>query len=136
MPLAEGSGGHVALDASLMERFYRALLGNDAATLTGAVAADAVIAIPGNEGAGHDHLRRVLDQLHRGELRTWSDDSFDVLVSPYHGVVLDRWLRTEPDGSELDQHVTVLAAALRDDGTIGLLSIYGYDSAEIARFWR
>jgi hypothetical protein len=75
-----------------------------------------------------------LQLLHRGEFRTWSTDSADVLVSEFHGVVLDRWV-AERGGDELDQHVTVVAADRDQDGRFGILSVYGYDGAAVERFF-
>jgi hypothetical protein len=124
----------MAIDPGNIAKAYGALVSNDPGRLSSVVASDAFIAVPANEGAGLDHLRALLDRVHRHRLRTWGDDSADVLVSDHHALVLDRWL-AQAGGDELDQHVTVLFADRRDDGKFGLVSIYGYDSAAVERFF-
>ena len=70
----------------------------------------------------------LLERLHAGEFRAWSEESADVLVSDHHGVVLDRWV-CKRGAIELDQHITVVAADRDEEGRFGILSLYGYDSS-------
>ena len=110
-----------------VDRLYLAIVGNQPDVAASLVTEDAMVAFPGVSGT----IEEVIKRLHDGaELRTWSDDSADVLTSEWHGVVLDRWLK-----GDLDQHVTFLAAAKAEDGRYGLVSLYGFDNDGIARFF-
>lgn len=117
-----------------VDRLYRAIVGNDADGAAACLRDDAFVGVPGHEGIGSGHLAALLQRLHEGGFRTWSADSADVLVSDHHGVVLDRWVG-DRGTDELDQHVTVVAADRDDAGRFGILSVYGYDSTAIARFF-
>jgi hypothetical protein len=118
--------------ASATERLYHAFLQGDADGLGGCVTVDAFVAAPSNEGSGSAHLTALATKMRTPSFRTWSTDSFDVLASEYHGVVLDRWV---DDARGLDAHITLLAADLQPDGRFGLVSIYGYDPAPISAFF-
>lgn len=102
----------MAIEITAVSDAYVALLREDLAALAEVVADDASIAVPGNDGSGADHLANLMTAANSRGLRTWSDDSADVLASEYHAVVLDRWL-ADGDGG-LDQHMTVLFADRRE----------------------
>lgn len=121
-------------NARSVDRLNRAIVANDAEAAAGCLREDAFIGVPGHEGSGRDHLSMLLQRLHTGEFRAWSAESADVLVSDHHGIVLDRWICTQGP-KELDQHVTVVAADSDDGGRFGILSVYGYDSGAIGRFF-
>lgn len=118
--------------AKAVEQFYVALIAGDAGAVSALVRDDTFIAVPGHEGKGSEHLAALATALARDGFRTWNAESYDVLVSEHHGIVLDRWL-VESRG--LDEHITLLAADLREDGRFGLISIYGYDGPKIAAFF-
>lgn len=110
---------------------YVALIEGDESRLRALVTETTFIAVPGHEGKGTDHLASLAGALTRDGFRTWNAESYDVLVSEHHGIVLDRWL-VESRG--LDEHITILAADL-EDGRFGLISIYGYDAQRVAAFF-
>jgi hypothetical protein len=113
-------------------QFYVALTSGDATAVGALVTDDAFIAVPGHEGKGPAHLGSLASALSRDGFRTWAAESYDVLVSDHHAIVLDRWL-VETRG--LDEHITMLLADRQPDGRFGLISIYGYDGPKIGAFF-
>jgi hypothetical protein len=113
---------------------YQSIVRNDVPSLLETLTEDAFVAIPGHEGSGKAHVESVIGRLHAKALRTWSDQSADVLESTHHSVVLDRWI-ADSDGDGIDEHVTVLLADKQADGRFGLLSIYGYNEANVRRLF-
>jgi hypothetical protein len=54
-------------------------------------------------------LRRQIDELTAGTWRPLRDDSFDIAMSPWHGVIMDRFL-AERRERRLDSHEAVILA--------------------------
>jgi hypothetical protein len=122
----------MAGDADAVKRLYLALIRGDTTAAAQLVTDDAFIGVPGHEGSGPEHFAALAAALQRDGFTTWNAESYDVLVSEHHGIVLDRWL----DKSRgLDEHITMLAAGLQADGRFGLISVYGYDGPKIGAFF-
>ena len=118
--------------AESVEQIYLALIRGDAAAASQFVTDTAFIAVPGHEGSGPGHFASLAAVLKREGFATWNAESYDVLVSEHHGIVLDRWLDKTRG---LDEHITMLAAGLQPDGRFGLVSIYGYNNPNVASFF-
>ena len=126
--------------AALGESFYRAFLAGDEARLGEVVAPEAVWAVRLDTVLSGAHrgprgiasLRRTIDRLTGGTWRPLRDDSFDVVVSPWHAVVVDRFL-AQRDGRELDSHEAIVVA--HEEGRIVRLFHSFHDPDGFARFW-
>ena len=124
----------------LVERFYRAFLAADGEALAGLVAPDAVWIVRldtlisgahrGPEGI--ESLRRRMGELTGGTWRPFREDSFDIATSPWHAVIMDRFL-AERGERTLDSHEAVILAV--EDGRIARLFHYIHDPAAFAAFW-
>jgi ketosteroid isomerase-like protein len=126
--------------AGLGERFYRAFLVADEDALSEVVDEAAVFVVRLDtllSGAhrgpqGIAELRRTIDRLTGGTWRPLRDDSFDVVVSPWHAVIVDRFL-AERDGRRLDSHEAIVVA--HEGGRIVRLFHYLHDPDGFAQFW-
>jgi ketosteroid isomerase-like protein len=126
--------------AALGEEFYRAFLAADARRLAEVVAPEAVwivrldtVLSGGHRGPeGIAELRRTIDRLTDGTWRPLREDSFDVVVSPWHAVIVDRFL-AERDGRRLDSHEAIVVA--HEEGRIVRIFHYLHDPDGFARFW-
>jgi hypothetical protein len=79
-------------------------------------------------------LRRQIDELTAGTWRPLRDDSFDIAMSPWHGVIMDRFL-AERRERRLDSHEAVILAV--EEGRITRLFHYLHDPAAfVAGGWR
>jgi ketosteroid isomerase-like protein len=124
----------------LVERFYRAFLAADSEVLANIIAPEAAWVVQletalsgahrGPEGVAS--LRRRIDELTSGTWRPFRHDSFDIATSPWHGVIMDRFLAQRAD-RRLDSHEAVIAAI--EDGRIVRLFHYLHDPTEFAMFW-
>jgi ketosteroid isomerase-like protein len=124
----------------LVEHFYRAFLAADRETLAALVAAEAAWIVRlytvlsgahrGPEGIAA--LRRQIDELTRGTWRPFREDSFDIATSPWHGVIVDRFL-AERGVRRLDSHEAIVVAV--EDGRITRLFHYLHDPTAFAAFW-
>jgi len=126
--------------SKLGERFYRAFLATDAEGLAAVVAPETVWIVRldtllsgAHRGpAGIAALRTTIDRLTDGTWRPLREDSFDVLSSPWHAMVVDRFL-AERDGRKLDSHEAIVLA--HEDGKIVRIFHYFHDPDAFARFW-
>jgi ketosteroid isomerase-like protein len=121
-------------------RFYRAFLGADREALAALVAPEVAWVLPMESAISGEHvgpdgiaaLRRRIGELTDG---TWSplrSDSFDVAVSEWHAVVMDRYL-AERGARRLDSHEAVVLAM--EDGVVRRIFHYVHDPAAFAAFW-
>jgi ketosteroid isomerase-like protein len=125
---------------ALGEEFYRAFLAADARRLAEVVAPEAAWIVRldtvlsgahrGPEGIAE--LRRTIDRLTGGTWRPLRDDSFDAVASPWHAVIVDRFL-AERDGRRLDSHEAIVVA--HEQGRIVRIFHYFHDPDGFARFW-
>jgi ketosteroid isomerase-like protein len=76
--------------------------------------------------------RELIDELTKGTWRPLREDSFDVTVSAWHGVVLDRYV-AERGNLRLDSHEAMVLAVA--EGRIVRLFHYIHDPAGFAFFW-
>jgi ketosteroid isomerase-like protein len=124
----------------LVEQFYRAFLAADREALATLVAPEAAWIVRldtllsgahrGPEGIAA--LRREIDQLSNGTWRPLREDSFDITTSPWHGVIMDRFL-AERGERRLDSHEAVIVAV--EEGRITRLFHYLHDPAGFEAFW-
>jgi ketosteroid isomerase-like protein len=125
---------------AVAERFYRAFLAGDRDALAEVVAPEAPWVVPLDTALSGAHvgpggvaaLRRRIDELTGGTWRPARSDSFDVAASPWHAVVMDRFL-AERGERRLDSHEAVIAAV--EDGHVTRLFHYLHDPAGFAAFW-
>jgi ketosteroid isomerase-like protein len=104
------------------------------------VAPEAPLVVPGETRlsgvhhgpAGVAAWRRLIGKLSGGTWRPLREDSFDVTVSEWHEVVLDRYL-AERDGRTLDSHEAIVLAV--ENGLIVRLFHYVHDAEGFAAFW-
>lgn len=97
----------------LVEHFYRAFLAADREALAKFVAAEAAPIVrldtpPSGAHRGPDgiaSLRRRIDELTGGTWRPLREDSFDIATSPWHAVIMDRFL-AERGERRLDSTLT------------------------------
>src|SRR5919199_5835362 len=102
---------------NLAEHFYRAFLAADRKALAKVVAPEAAWIVRLDTALSGAHLgpdgiaalRRRIDELTAGTWRPLRDDSFDVAPSPWHGVIMDRFL-AERGSRRLDSHEAIVAA--------------------------
>jgi len=84
----------------LVERFYSAFLAADREVLAEVVAPEAawIVRLDTNLSGAHvgpdgiAALRRQIDELTAGTWRPLRADSFDIAASPWHGVIMDRFV--------------------------------------------
>jgi ketosteroid isomerase-like protein len=126
--------------ADLVERFYTAFVAADRETIAEVVASEAAWIVRLDTVLSGAHvgpdgiasLRCRIDELTAGTWRPLRDDSFDIATSPWHAVIMDRFL-AERGGRRLDSHEAVIVAA--EDGRIARLFHYVHDPAAFAAFW-
>jgi ketosteroid isomerase-like protein len=124
----------------LVERFYAAFLAADREAMAEVVAPEAawfvrLDTVLSGAHVGPDgiaSLRRRIDELTAGTWRPLRDDSFDIATSPWHAVIMDRFL-AERGGRRLDSHEAVIVAV--EDGRIARLFQYLHDPVAFAAFW-
>jgi len=124
----------------LVERFYAAFLAADREAMAEVVAPEAawfvrLDTVLSGAHVGPDgiaSLRRRIDELTAGTWRPLRDDSFDIATSPWHAVIMDRFL-AERGGRRLDSHEAVIVAV--EDGRIARLFHYLHDPVAFAAFW-
>lgn len=124
----------------LVERFYRAFLAADGEALAGLVVPEAVWIVQLETALSGAHrgpegivsLRRRIDALTEGTWRPFREDSFDIATSPWHGVVMDRFL-AEREERRLNSHEAVVLAV--EDGRIVRVFHYLHDPAAFSAFW-
>jgi ketosteroid isomerase-like protein len=124
----------------LVEHFYRAFLAADREALHKFVAPEAAWIVRldtvlsgahyGPEGIAA--LRRQIDQLTNGTWRPLRDESFDIATSPWHAVIMDRFLADRGE-RRLDSHEAVIVAV--EEGRITRLFHYLHDPAAFEAFW-
>ena len=78
-------------------------------------------------------LRRQIDEVTAGTWRPLREDSFDIATSPWHAVVMDRFL-AQRGSDRLDSHEAVVVAV--EDGRITRLFHYLHEPSAFAAFWR
>lgn len=125
---------------NLVEQFYRAFLAQDRAALAKVVAPDAAWIVRLDTALSGAHrgpdgmasLRRRIDELTGGTWRPLREDSFDIATSPFHAVIMDRFL-AERGEQRLDSHEALIVAL--EDGRIARLFHYLHDAAAFAAFW-
>jgi ketosteroid isomerase-like protein len=124
----------------LVERFYRAFLDADRDELAEMVVPDAAWVVPLDTIVSGTHvgpsgitsLRGRLDELTAGTWAPLRADSFDVAASPWHGVIMDRFV-AERGERRLDSHEAVIVAV--EDGRVVRLFHYLHDPITFAAFW-
>jgi ketosteroid isomerase-like protein len=142
---AEGGGvENAAVDekrvGDLVERFYRAFLAADRDALATLVAPEAAWIVRLDTALSGAHrgpegiaaLRRQIDELTAGTWHPIREDSFDIATSPWHGVIMDRFL-AERGERRLDSHEAVIVAV--EDRRIMRLFHYLHDPAAFVAFW-
>jgi ketosteroid isomerase-like protein len=125
---------------ALAEQFYRAFLAGNRAELDQVLAAGATWIVPlqtrisgphrGPDGTAE--LRSLLSELTDDTWRPLRSDSYDIAASPWHAVVMDRFLASR-EARRLDSHEAVVVAA--EDGRIVRLFHYLHDPDGWAAFW-
>jgi ketosteroid isomerase-like protein len=124
----------------LAERFYRAFLAADPEALATLVAPEAAWIVQLDTALSGAHrgpegiaaLRRQIDELTAGTWRPLRQDSFDIAASPWHAVIMDRFL-AERGERRLDSHEAVTVAV--EEGRITRLFHYVHDPAAFEAFW-
>jgi len=124
----------------LVERFYSAFLAADREVLAEVVAPEAawIVRLDTNLSGAHvgpdgiAALRRQIDELTAGTWRPLRADSFDIAASPWHGVIMDRFV-AERGERRLDSHEAVIVAV--EEGRVTRLFHYLHDPAAFAAFW-
>jgi ketosteroid isomerase-like protein len=122
------------------ERFYGAFLAADEAGISDVLAPRATLLVRGENRLSGEHrgpggiaaLRRLIGELTGGTWRPLRDDSFDVAESPWHAVVMDRFL-AERNGHELNSHEVFVLAV--EHGRIVRLFHYVHDPDGFTAFW-
>jgi ketosteroid isomerase-like protein len=126
--------------ANFVEDFYRAFLAADREALTKFVAPEAawivlletVVSGAHRGPEGIAGLRRQIDELTAGTWRPFREDSFDIATSPWHGVIMDRFV-AERGERRLDSHEAVVVAV--EEGRITRMFHYLHDPAAFKAFW-
>jgi ketosteroid isomerase-like protein len=124
----------------LVEHFYRAFLAADREVLAKFVAPEAAWIVRLDTALSGAHvgpegiaaLRRQIDELTAGTWRPLREDSFDIAASPWHAVIMDRFL-AERGERRLDSHEAVIVAV--EEGRVTRLFHYLHDPAAFAAFW-
>jgi ketosteroid isomerase-like protein len=124
----------------LVEGFYRAFLAADREGLAEFVAPNAtwIVQLDTKLSGAHTGpdgiaaLRRQIDELTAGTWRPLGKDSFDIATSPWHAVIMDRFL-AERGERRLDSHEAVIVAV--EEGSITRLFHYLHDPAAFGAFW-
>jgi ketosteroid isomerase-like protein len=136
----ENAGVDENAPGDLLERFYRAFLAADREALAQLVAPEAAWIVRLDTALSGEHrgpegiaaFRRQVAALTAGTWRPLRQDSFDIATSPWHGVIMDRFL-AERGERRLDSHEAVIVAV--EDGRITRLFHYFHDPAAFAVFW-
>jgi ketosteroid isomerase-like protein len=125
---------------ALAEQFYRAFLRGNRAELDQVLAPGAIWTLPlqtrisgshrGAEGAAE--LRTLFAKLTDDTWCPLRSDSYDIAASPWHAVIMDRFLASR-EARRLDSHELVVVAV--EDGRIVRLFHYLHDPAGWAEFW-
>jgi ketosteroid isomerase-like protein len=126
--------------ADLAERFYRAFLAADREALAKVcrpgvawiVRLDTALSGAHRGSEGIAALRCRIDELTGGTWHPLREDSFDIATSPWHAVIMDRFL-AERGERRLDSHEAVIVAI--EGGRITRLFHYLHDPAAFAAFW-
>ena len=124
----------------LVERFYRAFLAADGEALAKVVAPEAAWIVRLDTALSGAHvgpdgiaaLRRQIVELTAGTWHPLREDSFDIATSPWHAVIMDRFL-AERGERRLDSHEAIIVAA--EEGRITRLFHYLHDPTAFAAFW-
>src|ERR1051325_3802889 len=124
----------------LVTHLYRAFLAADREALAEVVAPEAAWVVPLDTALSGQHvgpdgiaaLRRRIDELTAGTWRPLREDSFDIAASPWHAVVMDRFL-AERGEHRLDSHEAIVIAV--EEGRVRRLFHYLHDPAAFAAFW-
>jgi ketosteroid isomerase-like protein len=124
----------------LVTGFYRAFLTADREALAKLIAPEATWIVQLDTAVSGAHrgpegiagLRRQIDELTAGTWRPFREDSFDIATSPWHGVIMDRFLG-ERGERRLDSHEAVVVAV--EEGRITRLFHYLHDPPAFAAFW-
>jgi ketosteroid isomerase-like protein len=124
----------------LVEHFYRAFLAADGEALAEVVAPEAAWVVRLDTALSGAHvgavgiaaLRRQIDELTAGTWRPLREDSFDIATSPWHAVIMDRFL-AERGERRLDSHEAVIVAV--EDGRVTRLFHYLHDPGAFGAFW-
>ena len=121
--------------AAVVEQFYKALVAGDADGLRSLLDDGVFVAGVGGQAHGADAAVAALARLGGGGFRPWSDDSYDVLVSGDHGVVLDRWIREGEGQAEgrVDRHMALVVDV--EDGRISAAFFYVHTDDAAAAFF-
>ncbi|MDZ4277980.1 MAG: nuclear transport factor 2 family protein [Dehalococcoidia bacterium] len=128
------------IDSSLVERFHRAFVANDAAALDEVLGDDVELHMTGRSPfagshRGKDAVIAVVRRMHElsgGTLRPLRDDSHDIMISEYHAMLTDRFLAERGD-KRLDTHVGFIVVT--EGGKVKLLLPYFYDQYAFDEFW-
>jgi ketosteroid isomerase-like protein len=124
----------------LVEDFYRAFLAADRESLARIVAPNAAWIVQLDTPLSGVHvgpdgivaLRSQIADLTAGTWRPLREDSFDIAASPWHAVIMDRFLAQRGERS-LDSHEAVIVAI--EEGRVSRLFHYLHDPAAFAAFW-
>jgi ketosteroid isomerase-like protein len=127
-------------DVATVTRFHQAFMENDGEALAGLLAEDARWYIAGKsvlagEHAGRNAIVGLVSRMHEltgGTLRPFREDSHDVIASPHHIVLANRFL-AERGGKQLDSHEAIFVHT--KDGKITSLLHYFYDQYAFDEFW-
>jgi ketosteroid isomerase-like protein len=119
-----------------VEHFYRAFLDADREVLAKVVAPEAAWIVRLDTALSGAHVgpkgHRVPAPPNRGTWRPLREDSFDIAASPWHAVIMDRFL-AERGERRLDSHEAVIVAV--EEGRVTRLFHYLHDPAAFAAFW-
>jgi hypothetical protein len=124
----------------LVDGFYRAFLAADDKALAELVAPEAAWVVRLETVLSGAHvgpsgiaaLRRQIDHLTAGSWRPLRADSYDIATSPWHAVIIDRFL-AERGAFRLDSHEAVIVSV--DEKRITRLFHYLYDPTAFEAFW-
>jgi ketosteroid isomerase-like protein len=127
-------------DPALAERFYLAWRDAGYEALSGLLASDAQWIMTGRSRfAGTTKgreaiigMRRRMAELTSGTWRALRDDSYDIVASDHHTLVLDRFL-AERNGKQFDSHEAILV--LIEGGKVKTLLHYFFDQRHFDDFW-
>ena len=126
--------------SDVAEDFYRAFLAADREALARVVAPEAAWVVRLETALSGVHvgpdgiaaLRRQIDEVTAGTWRPLREDSFDIATSPWHAVVMDRFL-AERGERRLDSNEVIVAAFEGD--RIARLFHYFHDPPAFCAFW-
>ena len=130
-----------APDLSLADRFFRAWRDADCSALAELLAPNAEWIMTGHSRfagptKGSDaviDMRRQMTALTAGSWRALRDDSYDVVSSEHHIIILDRFL-ADREGKQLDSHEGILILP-EADGKVHTILHYFFDQHHFDEFW-